>query len=160
LLLKTSSSNEQIERLIASFTEFCRQKGIKATHQRTEIYRELLGTDEHPNAETIYARVRQRIPAISLDTVYRTLRLFVEQGIISRVSAAGESMRFDGNTDRHHHFICTECGLVRDFYSDEFNRLAAPDNVTTLGAVNSVHVEIRGVCNSCQEKSEKMSNRT
>ncbi len=150
--MKNATSREDIDRQLAAFAEFCRQRGIKATHQRSEIFRELLKTSEHPNAETIYARVKKRIPAISLDTVYRTLRLFVQEGIISRVSAAGESMRFDGNTERHHHFICTECGLVRDFYSDDFDSLTAPEEVTALGAVNSVHVEIRGVCNTCREK--------
>lgn len=150
--MQTVSSREDIDRKIAAFIEFCRQRGIKGTHQRCEIFRELLNTSEHPNAETIFARVKKRIPAISLDTVYRTLRLFVQEGIISRVSAAGESMRFDGNTDRHHHFICTECGLVRDFYSDHFDSLHAPGDVTALGAVDSVHVEIRGICNTCRGK--------
>ncbi|MEZ4600088.1 MAG: transcriptional repressor [Syntrophotaleaceae bacterium] len=149
--MKTSTDNT-IERLLAAFPEFCHQKGIKATHQRTEIYRELLATEEHPNAETLYERVRERIPSISLDTVYRTLRLFVKEGIISRVSAAGESMRFDANIDRHHHFICTECGLVRDFYSTSFDQLLAPEEISSLGAINSVHVEIRGICSACRKK--------
>lgn len=150
--MKNVSSRENIDRRLAAFAEFCHQRGIKATHQRSEIYRELLKTSEHPNAETLYARVKKRIPAISLDTVYRTLRLFVQEGIISRVSAAGDSMRFDGNTERHHHFICTECGRVRDFYSDDFDGLTVPGEVTNLGAVNSVHVEIRGICNTCRGK--------
>jgi Fur family peroxide stress response transcriptional regulator len=149
--LKTSTGNE-MDRLLNSFPEFCRQKGIKATHQRTEIYRELLATEEHPNAETIYERVRQKIPTISLDTVYRTLRLFVQEGIISRVSAASESMRFDGNIERHHHFICTQCGLVRDFYNEDFDQLVPPEEAMTLGAVDSIHVEIRGICSDCRKK--------
>ncbi|MEZ4483599.1 MAG: Fur family transcriptional regulator [Syntrophotaleaceae bacterium] len=138
---------------IHQFTELCRNLGIKPTHQRTEIYRDLMSTENHPNAETIYKNVKKRIPAISLDTVYRTLRLFEQKGIISRVSAAGESMRFDGNTQRHHHFICVECGKVRDFYSEEFNNLAAPEEVTALGNIGTVHVEMRGICASCQEKN-------
>lgn len=138
---------------IDDFMGFCRELGIKPTHQRTEIYRELMSTENHPNAETIYGNVKKRIPAISLDTVYRTLRLFEQKGIISRVSAVGESMRFDGNTKRHHHFICVECGKVRDFYSDNFNNLVAPAEVTELGNIGSVHVEVRGICNDCQNKN-------
>jgi Fur family peroxide stress response transcriptional regulator len=145
--------NLDINRDIADFVELCRQLGIKPTHQRTEIYKELMKTEDHPNAETIYGNVKTRIPAISLDTVYRTLRLFEQKGIISRVSAAGESMRFDGNTKRHHHFICVECGKVRDFYSEDFNNLIAPEEAANLGRVGSVHVEIRGVCNACQNKN-------
>jgi len=62
--------------------------------------------------------VRRRITAISLDTVYRTLRLFEGKRLLSRVSCSGDRARFDANTDRHHHFICTKCGGVRDFYSE------------------------------------------
>lgn len=151
--LKNWDITDHINNDIDTFVGRCRELGIKPTHQRTEIYRELMATEDHPNAETLYGNVKKRIPAISLDTVYRTLRIFEQKGIISRVSAAGESMRFDGNTKRHHHFICVECGKVRDFYSDDFNNLIAPTEVAKLGHVGSVHVEIRGVCRTCQDKN-------
>jgi len=141
---------QTIERRVRRFSEACRRYGLKATHQRTEIYRELAQTQEHPDAETIYDRVRTRIPAISLDTVYRTLRLLEERGIISRVGYHGESARFDANTDRHHHFICTKCGFVGDVYDEDLNDLRAPKGVGTMGRVDSVHVELRGVCRNCQ----------
>jgi len=153
--LKNLDTQRDINSDIDNLMRFCRELCIKPTHQRTEIYRELMATEDHPNAETIYGNVKKRIPAISLDTVYRTLRLFEQKGIISRVSAAGESMRFDGNTKRHHHFICVECGKVRDFYSDDFNNLVAPAEVAKLGKVGSVHVEVRGVCNTCQDKNHE-----
>jgi Fur family peroxide stress response transcriptional regulator len=73
--------------------------------------------------------LKKRIPAISLDTVCRTLRLFVQEGIISRVSAAGGSRRSDGNTERHHRFIFITCGLVQD----DSDSLTAPDEVTAWG---------------------------
>ena len=101
------TSSKQAEKRVADFVEVCRRQGVKATHQRTEILRELAGTQEHPDAETIYARVRQRIPAISLDTVYRTLRLLEEKGVIARVGSMRDRTRFDANTDRHHHFVCS-----------------------------------------------------
>lgn len=157
--MKHLNTKSDINSAVADFVEFCRELGIKPTHQRTEIYRELMATEDHPNAETIYTDVKKRIPAISLDTVYRTLRLFEQKGIISRVSAAGESMRFDGNTKRHHHFICVECGKVRDFYSEEFNNLVAPAEAVTHGMVGSVHVEVRGVCNTCQDKNHEQTKR-
>ncbi len=158
--MKNLDTKSDINSDIDDFMGFCRGLGIKPTHQRTEIYRELMATEDHPNAETIYENVKKRISAISLDTVYRTLRLFEQKGIISRVSAAGESMRFDGNTKQHHHFICVECGKVRDFYSDDFNNLVAPEDVSNLGKVGSVHVEIRGVCNTCQDKNHEKTKKS
>jgi Fur family peroxide stress response transcriptional regulator len=143
---------KEVERRVKAFPEVCRRYGVKATHQRSEIYRELAGTTGHPDAETIYSRVRKRIPAISLDTVYRTLRLFEKEGLISRVGSISERTRFDANIDRHHHFVCTECGFIGDVYNEEWNAVRAPGDVMAMGKVNSVHVELRGLCRACQRK--------
>ena len=143
---------ETVDRRVADFVEACRRQGVKATHQRTEILRELAGTEEHPDAETVFKAVRQRIPAISLDTVYRTLRLLEDKGVISRVGSIRDRARFDANTDKHHHFVCSECGLIRDFHSDALNDVPAPAEVQGMGRVDSVYVELRGRCRKCQEK--------
>ena len=135
---------------IAWFLERCQQAGIKATHQRTEIFRELAQTEEHPDAETIYERVKRRIPAISQDTVYRNLRTLAEQRIIQKVGAIGYRTRFDANLDPHHHFVCTACGMIRDFYTGEFDRFQSPRSVREMGSVDSVHVELRGICKVCR----------
>jgi Fur family peroxide stress response transcriptional regulator len=146
---------EQVDKRIAEFLEVCRRQGIKATHQRIEILRELAGSEEHPDAETIFARVRQRIPAISFDTIYRTLRLFEDRGVITRMGAMRDRARFDANTDRHHHFVCTDCGMICDFYSDTMDRLPVPRDVSEMGIVKGVYVELRGICRKCKQKTMK-----
>jgi len=146
-------SKEQIQQRLAAFADACRQHGIKATHQRMEILRHLAGTEEHPDAETVYRNVRKRMPALSLDTVYRTLKLFEEKGMIVRMGAMKERARFDANTSRHHHFVCTQCGLVRDFCEETFNNLKASQEVPEAGCVHSVHVELRGLCRTCRTRS-------
>ncbi len=143
---------KETEKRVNVFPEVCRRYGVKATHQRTEIYRALARTNEHPDAETIYARVRKRIPTISLDTVYRTLRLLEKEGLISRVGSLGEKTRFDANIDPHHHFVCTECGFMGDIYNNEWNDFRTPSDVMAMGTVNSVHIELRGLCKACQVK--------
>jgi Fur family peroxide stress response transcriptional regulator len=143
---------KELEKRINDFAMICRRYGVKATHQRTEVYRELAGTDEHPDAEAIYARVRKRIPVISLDTVYRTIRLLEKEELISRVGSLGEKARFDANTEHHHHFVCTECGRMKDFYNKEWNEVRVPSDLTAIGKINSVHVELRGLCKACQRK--------
>ena len=147
--------SEQVEKRVAEFLAICRRQGVKATHQRTEILRELAGSEEHPDAETILARVRQRIPAISVDTVYRTLRLLEDSGVIARVGSIRDRARFDANTDRHHHFVCTECGMIGDFYSDAMDRFPVPREVSEMGSVEGVYVELRGVCRTCKQKSRQ-----
>ncbi len=146
------SKAKGFEKRVKGFPDVCRRYGVKATYQRSEIYRELAGTNEHPDAGTIYTRVRKRIPTLSLDTVYRTLRLLERKGLISRVGSLGERTRFDADTDRHHHFVCTECGFIGDVYIEEWNDFRAPSDVKTMGTVNSIHVEVRGLCKACQRK--------
>lgn len=152
-------TREQVDRRVADFLKECRRHGVKATHQRAEILRELAGTAEHPDAETIYVRVRRRIPAISLDTVYRTLRMFEEKGIIARVGSLRDRARFDANTDRHHHFVCSGCGMIGDFYSDALDRFPVPREVAEMGSVDGVYVELRGRCRTCDARAKKKSRK-
>jgi Fur family peroxide stress response transcriptional regulator len=143
---------QPIDDKLASFTEVCRQAGLKVTHQRLEIYRELVQSDEHPDAEDLFERTRRRIPSLSLDTLYRTLRMLEDKGIISRVGSIRDRARFDPNTLPHHHFVCSECGLIADFTSGTFDHLPIPPEVSRLGGVESVYVELRGRCRDCREK--------
>ncbi len=137
------------------FVEQCTRVGIKATQQRREIYKELASTKDHPGAETIYKGVKGRIPAISLDTVYRNLRTLEEHNIINRVGAMGYRARFDANLAPHHHFICTQCGLIRDFYEPRFDDLVPPEALLDLGSVDSHHVEMRGICKNCKKEDKR-----
>jgi Fur family peroxide stress response transcriptional regulator len=124
------------------------------THQRMEIFREVAKTDEHPDAETIYTRVRRRIPVISLDTVYRTLTTFEKLGVVSRVYALCDRARFDALTSPHHHFVCAQCGMLRDFWSPEADALGIPEEVQSWGVVKSIHVEVRAVCSKCANRKK------
>jgi Fur family transcriptional regulator, peroxide stress response regulator len=142
--------DEAVDGRLAAFVGLCRRAGLKATHQRLEIFRDLAGTAEHPGAEAVYRRVKARIPALSLDTVYRTLRLLEARGVIARVASAGDRARFDANTEPHCHFVCRRCGRVLDFFDEDLGELAAPAGAAALGAVESVRVELQGVCRDCQ----------
>jgi len=142
---------DEMQARMKRFEDVLKRSGVKLTHQRIEIYRELARTTEHPDAETIYTRVRRRIPTISLDTVYRTLRLLEEKAVISRAGLLSQRTRFDANTDQHHHFACTKCGLIRDICSD-LKGIPTPKEVEEIGKVDTVHVELRGVCEACRRK--------
>ena len=145
----------QIEKRVAAFLEICRRKGIKATHQRTEIIRELAASEEHPDAETILNGVRKRIPAISFDTIYRTLKLLEEKGVVVHVGSMRDRARYDANTEKHHHFVCVECGMIGDFYNKAMDSLPVPREVSEMGSVEGVYVELRGICQKCQGKAIK-----
>ena len=137
------------------FKEVLKRAGVMQTHQRLEVFKELARSGEHPDAQTIYRRVKRRVPSISLDTVYRTLWLFRDLDLVSIVGSNHEHIRFDANTSRHHHFVCTRCGKTLDFYSREFDTLSVPEEVRVFGEVEQNHVELRGVCKACSGEKEE-----
>jgi Fur family transcriptional regulator, peroxide stress response regulator len=145
---------DELERRMHHFEQGLKQAGVKLTHQRLEICREIGSASNHPDAETVFAGVRKRVPTISLDTVYRTLWTLLDLGLISTLGIPRERMRFDGNTAPHHHFVCTKCGEARDFYSEDFDQLQVPDDVKTYGIVQKTQVEVRGVCIRCSKKTD------
>jgi Fur family peroxide stress response transcriptional regulator len=134
------------------YMERLRSSGIKLTQQRMEIFKEVASRIDHPDAASVYERVRKRLPTISLDTVYRTLWMLKEAGLITTLGSSHDRMRFDANTSPHHHFVCTQCGKTADFYCAEYNNLRAPTGISALGTVIEAQVELRGVCLDCTNK--------
>jgi Fe2+ or Zn2+ uptake regulation protein len=94
--------------------ELLSEHGIRPSAQRVAVAQYILLTDEHPSADRVWARVRTRFPMISRATVYNTLNLFVEKGLVrSLVIAEGRTV-FDPNVGRHHHFIDEATGQIYD----------------------------------------------
>lgn len=142
-------SKEVLENRMARFQEVCRDSGAKLTHQRVEIFREIAQTGDHPDAENVFVGVRGRMPTVSMDTVYRTLWWLKDLGLITTLGPPRERVRFDANPTRHHHFVCTKCGLTRDFSSDQLDRLQLPEAVRSIGRAEKTQVEVKGICLKC-----------
>jgi len=147
-------SKRKIKQRMDHFEQVCRNACVKLTRQRMEIFREVAQSGDHPDAETVYQGVRERIPSLSLDTVYRALWLLSDLGLINTLGPPRERTRFDANLSRHHHFVCVKCGLTRDFYSDDLDEPRLPDSVKALGHVETTQVEVLGVCLGCASKTK------
>ncbi|CAB1065723.1 hypothetical protein D1BOALGB6SA_10522 [Olavius sp. associated proteobacterium Delta 1] len=147
-------TKQDIEQRMAHFNEACRNSGAKLTHQRMEIFREVAQSADHPDVEKVYQGVRKRMPTVSLDTVYRTLGWLKELGLIKTLGPPRERTRFDANLSHHHHFVCVQCGLMRDFYSDKFDKLSLPESVQSIGYVETTQVEVKGICLKCAVKGK------
>jgi Fur family transcriptional regulator, stress-responsive regulator len=94
--------------------EQLRERGQRVTSQRVVIARALRELDRHVSAEEVLGAVRDRLPNVSLPTVYATLELFRELGLVRRVSVAGSPALYDPRTEEHQHFVCRRCGAVAD----------------------------------------------
>ncbi|NIA16234.1 MAG: transcriptional repressor [Nitrospiraceae bacterium] len=150
-------SSEMIETRMSAFREACACRGVKVTHQRLEIYRELTSSEEHPDADAICQGVRNRVPTISRDTVYRNLKMLAEHGLISIVGMSHERLRFDANMELHYHFVCVRCGLIRDFYSQNLDNIDFPAEAVAFGDPVSLHLEVKGVCRTCRSLADSSS---
>jgi Fur family peroxide stress response transcriptional regulator len=138
---------------IEEFKTVSRDYGLNVTHQRLQIFKLLLSMNCHPSAEEVFDAVREEIPTISFDTVYRTLALFERHGIIGRVQYLDTRTRYDTNLDVHYHLVCRQCGTIRDFYWPAQDNLKTPEEADDWGDVESRYLELRGVCRDCQEGS-------
>lgn len=132
-----------------AFVECLKARGFRMTPQRLEIVREVARAHDHPDAETLLRRVRGRVPTLSQDTVYRTLAVLVEEGLVGRVLMP-RATRFDPDLDPHHHFICDHCGRLVDIGTEVVPPLEIPVVLTGIGDVRSVSLEICGVCDTCR----------
>lgn len=141
------------------FKEACRRKGLKLTHQRLEILRELALSNDHPSAEVLHGRLTKRIPTLSLDTVYRTLATFSRHGLAQKVETAESQARFEVVHERHHHLICRHCHEIVDFHWPSLDNLSLPDELGVWGHIDSRNAVIYGVCRKCS-KEESMDNKT
>lgn len=125
--------------------------GIKITRQRLEIVREIVRSRGHPSVGDVYEAVREKVPSISLDTVYRTMRTLAGLGLIHPVGSSSERIRFDADHEPHHHFLCSVCGEAYDFTCPELDRIPVPEQARAIGSVRGSRIEVRGVCRSCLE---------
>ena len=104
----------------------CLKKGLRITEQRRVIAQVLSGVDDHPDVEALHRRVAAVDPRISIATVYRTVKLFEEAGIIERHEFQGGRSRYETVQDEHHdHLINVETGDVIEFHDAELEELQA-----------------------------------
>jgi Fur family peroxide stress response transcriptional regulator len=143
---------DEVERRVEQLSQSLRDAGLRLTHQRLEILHVIAADETHPDVESVYRVVRERVPTISLDTVYRTLATLTDRGLITRVLFTPGPARYDANPRRHHHFVCTHCGLVRDVEDAELDAIRPTSEVTRIGRPDAVTVQFRGACADCQSK--------
>lgn len=109
---------------ISELEQKCTAAGLKMTGQRRVILKVLEASEDHPSVEEVYERAKAADPSISIATVYRTLNMLDELGVVVRHEFKEDnSSRFELNTDHHHHLIDVETGDVVEFQDEELERI-------------------------------------
>jgi Fur family peroxide stress response transcriptional regulator len=133
-------------------TALFRAHRLKITPQRQAVFAALHGDDAHPTAEVIWARVRERMPNVSLRTVYQALNDLVQLGEAQAISVGKGPSRFDPNTAGHDHFVCRRCERVDDVIASQARLVSAypgGDASTNTYTVDTAEVIFRGLCALC-----------
>ena len=119
------------------------------TRQRREVYDVLMDVRDHPTAAEVFDRTKQRMPHISLATVYNCLETLTEAGLVKQVNTDRGSARYCPNLREHAHFVCGECGGVFDVDPEKPERVSEGWNLPEGSDVTRVEVVIKGTCPVC-----------
>jgi Fe2+ or Zn2+ uptake regulation protein len=136
------------------FRDLCAAKGLAVTHQRQVIWDILCSMHGHPSPEAIYERVRERIPSISLATVYKNVRTFIEHGLLAEVSLHHGPARLETNMEPHHHMVCVHCRSIVDLPDEAVEPVRLRKGAPSEFRVERYVVEIHGVCGRCANRSK------
>jgi len=137
-------------------TEKYRKLGIKLTPQRLAIMRYLDGNKSHPSAEDIYRAVSKEFSTMSFATVYNTLELLRDKGVLRELKIEPGRKRYDPDTSPHHHLICIRCKRVVDIFKSF--KLKVPDDITRGFDIQGNHIEFFGICPECKGQDDKGHN--
>jgi Fur family ferric uptake transcriptional regulator len=151
----SKSSTSLREREI--FRKYLERRGLKLTAERQALFDELFARHEHFEADELLVRLRGKHTKISRATIYRTLDLLVDSGIVGRVRIGESGYRYERLRagEHHDHLICTECGRVIEFYEPRIEVLQ--DEVCDRHgflAISHSH-QLRGICRQCRPRAER-----
>ncbi|WP_150296724.1 Fur family transcriptional regulator [Salipiger aestuarii] len=115
-----------IETRTQELTGALRRAGVRITRQRAALLAVVAAAKDHPDAVELHRRAHEKVPGISLSTVYRTLTELESQGVIHRHQFEGEAARFEhAKTAHHDHMIDVDTGAVVEFHSERIEKLQA-----------------------------------
>ena len=127
--------------------------GLRMTTQRRDVYEVVASSQDHPCAATVYDRVKEKAPSISLATVYNVLDTLSGCGLIRQINVDREATRYCPNLQDHGHFYCEGCGNVLDVYRKDDSDVTQRWDLPKGTAVTSVDVALKGLCPTCSAKS-------
>lgn len=128
-----------------------KEKGLKITPQRLAIINLLKNTKEHPSAETIYKKLSSDFPTMSLATVYKTLEMLKNIGLIQELNVGEGSFRYDANIESHPHVICLSCSRVDDLDESVLKDLMNDVKKHTDYLLTEQKLYFYGYCPDCQK---------
>lgn len=130
--------------------EALRRRGQRVTPQRLAVARLLERHNDHVTAETLHRRIRETMPGVSLPTVYATLELLEELGLVGRLMTESGVVVYDPNTSEHHHLVCRACGAIIDVEAEVDDGAIMAAARRNGFAPATAQVVVSGLCRACR----------
>ena len=146
-----------VQREISRFQQFLSGQGLKLTHERTALLREIFSAHYHFEADELLFKMKEKKVKISRATIYRTLELLVKSGMVRRVHLGEDHYHYEyitGNS-HHDHLVCTTCGAVIEFHDPLLEERQREICARKKFTPTYHNLQILGVCDNCRRKGEQ-----
>ncbi len=137
---------------IASLQSNLHRSGRRLTLQRTLIYEAVRSMRGHVSADEVFQRVRRTHPSITRATVYRTLAVLRDEGLINGTDLGQGAVQFEARGDEHHHLVCQRCGVIEQIGDGPFHRLREALEKQHGFAARIEHFAVFGICRACSAR--------
>lgn len=122
----------------------------RKSQQRDNILAILKETKSHPTADWVYMKLKEKMPELSLGTVYRNLKVLMEQGHIQKLPFGSTFDRFEARIAPHYHLVCEKCGLVEDFEMPHYSSINQNAEQMSTFKISRHRIDFFGLCKKCQ----------
>ena len=142
---------------IRRFREYIKKRGLRNTPEREVIIREIFSLHDHFDADDLFLRLRNKKKAVSRASIYRTIPLLIESGLIKEVYFENGHLHFEHiyGHKQHSHFRCICCGKILEFGDDEFVRVQNQIGKKYDFVITAHKLELLGYCSQCAPGSDK-----
>jgi Fur family ferric uptake transcriptional regulator len=151
-----ASITQDYEEVLADFKELLKKNGMKNTKQREVVIETLFNSNRHFTPEELYLLIKEKYPTLNVGiaTVYRTLNLLESSDMITSITFGTQGKKYEMGAKEHHdHMICSECGKIIEFVSEEIEELQQKI-AKSHGFLLTEHImQLHGICKECQEKN-------
>jgi Fur family ferric uptake transcriptional regulator len=140
---------------LEKFREFIHERGLKSTRQRDDIATWFFESKGHLSADQIYQEVKQTSPGIGFSTVYRTMKLLCEAGLVQERHFGNAEALYENVSSHHDHCICTSCGKIVEFENPKIEELQEAVAHRFGFLLQSHKMELYGRCADCARKGDR-----
>lgn len=154
-MIADCSDKVSFEELVEKMNAYTKTKeGLRNSSKREQILRVLYDKGTHLSPDEVYREVRENVDSkIGISTVYRTLALFDEAGLVNQISLSNDSMSYEINCGEHHdHLICKQCGEIVEFFDEKLEKMQEKIAEAYGYRLENHEMKLIGICAECQKK--------